>query len=260
MKRAILLVSFGTSYADARENSLECIYRDLAAVDTSVPVYQAYTSGMIIDKLSGQGIKINTVDEAVCAIPDKKDTKLYVIPSHMIPGVEYQKLVRMAEKYRSEFKELKIADAVLQKEEDCSRIIPLLCDMIQFKQGYEYILMGHGTEDAANIRYRQMNEALARGGIVNVHIASVEAKPDLEDIMQVMAKRRFAKKVVLHPFMVVAGDHAWNDMAGEEDSYVTKLREAGYQVDAIVKGLGEYPQFRKIYTDKLRDFLSADWR
>ena len=89
-----------------------------------------------------------------------------------------------------------------------------------------------------------------------MHIASVEAEPDLGDAMQVIEKQGFAKKVILHPFMVVAGDHARNDMAGKEDSYVTKLKGAGYQVEAVVKGLGEYAAFRRIYVDKLRKLQS----
>lgn len=255
MKRAILLVSFGTSYTDARENSLDCIYRDLAAIDNDIPVYQAYTSGMIIEKLSEQGIKICTVEEAIREILDKQITHLYVISSHMIPGIEYQKMVQAVEKYRPAFQELRIASSVLHEKLDCKKMVALLCNMIQFKPDYEYILMGHGTEDAANVRYKQMNEAFMQEGIGNVHIASVEAKPDLEDAMQIIERKESVRKVILHPFMVVAGDHAQNDMAGEEDSYVTKLREAGYQTETIVKGLGEYSQFREIYKEKLRDFL-----
>lgn len=255
MKRAILLVSFGTSYVDAGRNSLDAICRDLRTAADGIPVYQAYTSGMIIEKLLGQGIKIDTVDEAVHAAIERQITNLYVIPSHMISGMEYQKMVRILEKYRSKFQEIKIAPSVLQEEEDCERIADLLCDILQFRSEYIYILMGHGTEDEANIRYQQMNEAFQRKGITNVHIASVEAKPDLEDIMQILKGLKSVKKVILHPFMVVAGDHARNDMAGDTDSYATRLEEAGYQVEAVVKGLGEYPAFRKIYVDKLQELL-----
>jgi len=237
MKKAILLVSFGTSYVDAAEKSLGCICQDLADETGSIPVYQAYTSGMIIEKLSGQGKKMDTVDKAICTMLDKHITNLYVIPTHMIPGVEYQKMVRAVEKYRPAFQELKIASTVLHEREDCGKMVLLLCEMLQFQHDYTYILMGHGTEDRANIRYHQMNEAFAQSGIVNVH-------------------QGFAKKVILHPFMVVAGDHARNDMAGKEDSYVTKLKGAGYQVEAVVKGLGEYAAFRRIYVDKLRKLQS----
>ncbi len=250
MKKATLLVSFGTSYRDAAQKSLDCICRDLEKVGDGVPVYQAYTSGMIVEKLSGQGVKIHTVDEAIHIMIEKHITNLYVVPSHMIPGIEYQKMVCAIEKYRPAFEELKIASTVLQEKEDCVEVAKLLCDILQFRPEYAYVLMGHGTEDKANIRYQQMNEAFRQLGIENIHIASVEAKPDIEDIIRVMKIKNLAKKVILHPFMVVAGDHARNDMAGEADSYAVKLKEAGYQVKTLVKGLGEYPEFRKIYTDK----------
>lgn len=257
MKKAVLLVSFGTSYAEARENSLENIYRELSAVDGQIPVYQAYTSGVIIRKLAGQQIRIDTVEEAVHKALDHQVRCLYVVPTHMIPGIEYQKLLKLLEPYQSAFQKLQISSAVLDREEDCRRLVPVLRDILGIRQGYEYILMGHGTEDDANIRYVQMNEAFAGAGLTNVRIASVEARPDLMDAISYLQNGGKVDKVVVHPFMVVAGDHARNDMAGEDDSYVSKLQSLGYQVEAVIKGLGEYPQFRQIYVDKLKGMLGV---
>lgn len=255
MKKAILFVSFGTAYQEARESSLECIARDLEIAGGTIPVYQAYTSRMVLEKLSGKGIIVNTVRQAAKQALSDGVRCLYVIPSHMIPGIEYQKMVRELENYRESFDTIKIASSVLQEEGDCARIAMLLSGMLGFCQDYEYILMGHGSEDASNIRYQQMNEAFLEKGLFNVQVASVEAKPDLEDAVRNLQKRGSDKKVFLYPFMVVAGDHARNDMAGEEDSYLARLRNAGFQAEAVVKGLGEYPQFRKIYTDKLLGLL-----
>lgn len=255
MKSAVLLVSFGTSYKNARENSLECIDRDLREAGGGIGVYQAYTSGMIIKSLSIQNIHINTVEAAVREILNERVERLYVIPTHMIWGSEFQKIMDLSEQFRPYFKELKVASPVLAEREDCDRLIPVLKEMLQFRTGYEYILMGHGTFADANVRYQQMNEALIRAGLFNVRIASVEAKPDLTDAIADLRKRQITGKVKVHSFMVVAGDHARNDMAGEENSYVTCLREAGYKVEAVVKGLGEYPQFRNIYVNKFKDLL-----
>lgn len=255
MKTAVLLVSFGTSYAEARENSLESIYRELSAIDGQISVYQAYTSGIIIQKLAGQQIQIDTVEEAVHKALDHQVRCLYVVPTHMIPGIEYQKLMQILEPYKSIFQKLEIASAVLDQEEDCKKLVPVLRDILGFRKEYEYILMGHGTEDDANIRYVQMNEAFARAGLTNVRIASVEARPNLTDAISYLQNAGKVDKVVVHPFMVVAGDHARNDMAGEDDSYVAELQSLGYQVEAVIKGLGEYPQFRQIYVDKLKEML-----
>lgn len=255
MKKAVLLVSFGTSYAEARENSLESIYQELSAISGAIPVYQAYTSGVIIRKLAGQQIQIDTVEEAVRKALDNQVQCLYVVPTHMIPGIEYQKLVQILEPYRSFFEELKISSAVLNRKEDCQNLVSVLQDIFHFQRENQYVLMGHGTEDDANIWYAQMNEAFLEAGLTNVQIASVEARPNLTDAISHLQNAGKVAKVVVHPFMVVAGDHARNDMAGETDSYVTALREEGYEVLAVVKGLGEYPQFRRIYVGKLQEML-----
>lgn len=255
MKRAVLVVSFGCSHADARERSLERIGRDLERVNSQIPVYQAYTSDIIICKLKEEKIKVNTVEEAVREVLDKNVECLYVLPTHMIPGREYEKMLGILEAYRDKFEKLLIAEPVLAAKEDCGRIVSVLKEIFKFEPECEYILMGHGTDAEANDRYQQMNEALSEAGFLNVRIASVEAKPDLEDALCQLVDKKAGGKVVLHPFMVVAGDHAKNDMAGEEDSYLTRVREAGYETEAVVKGLGEYDVFRQIYVEKLKKML-----
>lgn len=279
MKKAILFVSFGTSYREARQKSLDCIEAELVRAGGGIPVFLAYTSGMIIQKLAEEErIHIDTVQEAMEKAAQTGAGILYVIPTHMIPGIEYDKMVRTLQQYGGAFAEVKIASPVLGEESDCDRLIPVLQRMLDFRQENSYILMGHGSEDEANVRYEQMNAALWRAGLTNVRIASVEAKPDLEDALRFLGEydrmtaeaagrpagmsgetlRQRSARVIVQPFMVVAGDHAHNDMAGENtDSYVSRIRRAGYPVEAVVKGLGEYPQFRALYVEKLRALMES---
>lgn len=258
MKPAILFISFGTSYPEAQKNSLDCIFHDLETAGNGMPVFMAYTSGMIIKKLAQEEkLHIDTVQEAAERALAAGIDRLYVICSHMIPGIEYEKMKCVLEQYRASFAEIRIASPVLGEEEDCARLVPVLQDMLQPEPEKTWILMGHGTEDSANVRYEQMNRAFERAGLQNVRIASVEAKPDLEDALRFLHDCGRRGEVIVHPFMVVAGDHAHNDMAGEADSYVTRLEEAGYPVRAVVKGLGEYPQFRAIYVDKLKKMMAG---
>jgi sirohydrochlorin cobaltochelatase len=261
MKKTILIVSFGTSHRDARENSLDRIWKDVKEMaGPGVEVVQAYTSEMILDVLHREGIEIFTVEQAVKQILNSGTRELLVVPTHMIPGIEYHKMLRALQPYKSQFQRLEITTTVLEQPEDCERLVPVLQNMLAFQPDKEYILMGHGTEAAANLRYLQMQQALEQQGITNVRIASVEAKPDLEDALVVLQKRKKEgiSQVEVHPFMVVAGDHAKNDMAGEVDSYVTRLQEAGFLVNAVIKGLGEYSQFRNLYLEKLARVLTSE--
>lgn len=258
MKAAILLVSFGTSHKDARENSLNEIERELEKAGKNLPVYQAYTSGMIIRKLAGEKSKVKSVEEALKEALDHHIRRLYVVSTHMIPGSEYHKMLRVLEAYRAEFEVLKAAAPVLDKEEDCEKLISVMEEILKPDPSYEYVLMGHGTEAEANVRYSQMNQAFEKAGLRNVRIASVEAKPDLEDALLQLSGKKNIKKVLLHPFMIVAGDHAKNDMAGEEGSYLSHLKQEGYLAEATVKGLGEYAVFRQIFVKKLEELLSQD--
>lgn len=264
MKTAILLVSFGTSYQTAREKSLNKIFEDVMSfVETGMQgvqagettFFQAYTSGMILKKLAKKGTLIDTVEEALHKALSGGADRLYVVPTHMLAGMEYRKLLGMIEPFREKFQAVTVTNAVMQHKQDCERLIPVLEQILEFREDREYILMGHGTQAEANERYGQMNKAFVQAGLSNVRIASVEAKPDISDAIEELRQRNTKKPVVLHPFMVVAGDHAHNDMAGEEDSFAATLRREGYQVETIVKGLGEYPAFRSLYVQRLREAM-----
>lgn len=252
MKTAILLVSFGTRYKEARENSIEAVYNDIAKANDGIKVYQAYTSPKIIKKLAFEGINIYNIEEAVDKAIEDGIENLKVVSTHIIPGHEYNKMCAILAPFKRRFKKIDIATPFLYKEEDCERAVKVLERLIDFKSDCAYILMGHGTDAEANVRYAQMNTAFEKAGHKNVCIASVEEHPDIYDAIEKLNGTGI-KKVVVQPFMLVAGDHARNDMAGEENSFVTILNENGYETEAVIKGLGEYPQFREIYVRKVEE-------
>lgn len=258
MKTAVLVSSFGTSYEDARRNSLDRIFYDLksaAGYDSDVVFYQAYTSGMIIRKLASCGIHIDTVKEALDKIAGEGVERLIVVPTHILAGIEYKKLSEQVLEYESRFKQIKITKAVLEDAWDCVKLAGFLSRTFRFRSDKEYVLMGHGSESAANERYKQMNSTFENSGLTNVRIATVEGKPDIDDVLDILKLRNNKKPVMLYPFMVVAGDHVHNDMAGEKDSFASKLRDAGYEVEINMNGLGEYADFRIIYVNKLKEIL-----
>lgn len=248
MKTAILLISFGTTVKEAGEKGIESIYRELSDANRDLPVYQAYTSKVVIRVLKEQGIYRNTVEEAILEAWNDGIQRLYVLPTHIIPGLEYEKMLKTLRRYRLDFEVLEIAPAVLSEEADCDKLVPVWKDMLGFDENTEYVLMGHGTEHSANVRYEQMQRAFEKQGFSNVHMALVEAKPDLEDVLGKLRQRKVSK-VVLHPFLLVAGDHARNDM---RQVFAKRLEEEGYEVQTVIKGLGEYPQFRALYLERFR--------
>lgn len=258
MKTAVLVSSFGTSYENARRNSLDRIFYDLksaAGYDSDISFYQAYTSGMIIKKLASSGIHIDTVKEALDKIVDEGVERLIVVPTHILAGIEYKKLSEQVMEYESRFKQIKITKAVLEDAWDCVKLVGVLFRAYNIRSDKEYIFMGHGSESAANERYNQMNSVFENMGLKNVRVASVEAKPDIDDAIAALKLCKNEKPVVLSPLMVVAGDHVHNDMAGEKDSFASKLRDEGYTVEINMSGLGEYPEYRSIYVNKMKEIL-----
>ncbi len=252
MKTAILLVSFGTSHKEASQNSIDAIADALSGSYGAAALYQAYTSSMIIRKLAKEGIEVYNINEALERAHNDKTDVLFVVSTHIIAGHEYNKMLEVIEDFGYKFKHIGIAKPLLYDKSDCANMVTVLDSILDFKAENEYILMGHGTDAEANFMYHNMNAALKAAGFKNVHIATVEASPSLDDAVKEMRPPEEVKSVILHPFMTVAGEHAKNDMTGEKNSFLARLNALGYNTSAILKGLGEYAVFRNIYVEKLK--------
>lgn len=256
MKKAILVVSFGAVSEKARKNSLDEIENDISAEFSDYCVYRAYTSGIVIRKIyNNENIHIDTLDEAFEKMKNDEVTDVFVQPTHMIDGIEYKKICRISDEHKSEFNSVKVGKALLEKMEDCLKAVDVVSNVIGFNSNYEYILMGHGSEDTANIRYEQMNRALANKGYRNVRIATVEASPGIDDAIKCLNRKESVSKIILQPFMIVAGDHAQNDMAGEKNSFYSKVKDAGYDVECVIIGLGEYKLIRNMILENLKGMV-----
>ena len=253
MKTAILLVSFGTSHKEASQNSIDAIARSLSSAYVGTALYQAYTSSMIIRKLAKEGVEVYNINEALERAHNDKTDVLLVVSTHIIAGHEYNKMLEAIESYGRKFAHIGIAKPLLYDKSDCGNMVTALDSILDFKAENEYILMGHGTDAQANLMYHNMNTELKTAGFKNVHIATVEASPSLDDAVKEMRPPEEVQSVILHPFMTVAGEHAKNDMAGEKNSFLARLNALGYSTRAVLKGLGEYAVFRNIYVEKLKD-------
>lgn len=252
--RAILVVSFGTSYNDSRALTIDAIVSDIAAAYPDWDVRQAFTAQTIIDKLASRdGTQIDGVDEAMQRLITDGVREVVVQPTHVMPGYEYTDVVNAVRAYADQFDTLAIGKPLIYTEEDYEAVIAALTKEIPEvgSDDTAVVFMGHGTEHYANATYSELEYMMHAEGYENLFVGTVEGFPGVDEAISAVTAFG-AAKVVLYPLMVVAGDHANNDMAGdEEDSWKTLFTQAGFEVECRIQGLGQNADIRAIYLDHL---------
>lgn len=253
-KKAVLAVSFGTSHNDTREVTIDAIEKDMQAAFPEYPLYRAWTSKMIINKVNKRdNVHIDTVKEAMERMRADGITDVLVQPTHVINGIENDIMKDEALSYREDFHSISFGDPLLTSEQDNREVIGAVTEEFShLKEDEVLVLMGHGTTHYANSIYAALDYTFKDRGHKNIFLGTVEAYPSMDSIMK-LVKEYNPSKVVLAPFMIVAGDHAKNDMAGDDpESWYSQFKNAGYEVEAVIKGLGEYPGIRKILVKHLK--------
>lgn len=252
----ILVVSFGTSYPETCRKTIEKIEDEIRAACPEHSVYRAWTSGMIRRKvLKRDGIRIFGVEEALGQMKADGMEEVIVQPTHVINGIENEEMTKAVMKFENQFQSISIGTPLLTAQKDNEEVIKAVLEEMQPSDEELLIFMGHGTEHHSNAVYAALNFILKDMGQENVFIATVEAYPSVDHVVKEAAKRN-RKKVRLAPFMLVAGDHANNDLAGEdEDSWKSILEKEGYEVSCDLKGLGEYPGIRAVYMEHLQEAM-----
>ena len=252
----ILTVSFGTSYNDSREVTIGAIEQAIADANPDYEVRRAFTSQIIIDKLKERdGIEIDNVEEAFERLEADGVSELIVQPTHVMSGFEYDDLMEVVKANADKFDSVKVGAPLLTSDEDYDNVVEAITVATEeFDDGETAVVfMGHGTEHEANATYAKLQTKLTEAGKANYCIGTVEAEPSIEDVVE-FAKNGGYKRVVLEPLMVVAGDHANNDMAGdEEDSWKTILTNEGFEVVPVLRGLGEIEAIQSIYADHVKN-------
>ena len=252
-EKELLVVSFGTSYNDNRRLTIGAIE---AAMEKAFPEYsvrRGFTSQIIIDKLKERdGLEIDNVEEALDrAVADGVKT-LVVQPTHLMSGFEYTDLNDALEGYKDKFDQVVLADPLLSSDADYEAVAQAItAETASYDDGETAIcFMGHGTEADSNADYAKLQEVLTADGFENYYIGTVEATPSVEDLINQINEAGKYKKVVLKPLMVVAGDHANNDMAGDDaDSWKSMFNASGAfeSVDTQIAGLGQIPAIQELY-------------
>ena len=256
MKKAILVVSFGTSYHETRKKTIEACENKIKESFKDYDFYRAFTSGMIINKLKKRdNMFIDNPSEALEKLYNAGYKEVVVQSLHIICGDEYNKLKDMVAQYEDKFDKISIGRPLLTYIDDYRETVEAVkkdLDKMDIDEAVGF--MGHGTEHESHSSYPAI-EYMFRDYGINAFVGTVEGYPELEQVIKKL-KNRNIKTVDLLPFMLVAGDHAINDMASdEEDSWKTILEKEGFNVKVHVKGLGENPYIQEKFKNHALDCM-----
>ena len=255
MKKGILLVAFGSSVPEAQV-SFDNIDKRVKKDFPDTPVYWAYTSSIIRSKLAKQGKILDSVPMALARMTDQGFTHVAIQSLHTIRGEEFDDLantVKAFEGLPDGIEKIVTGAPLLSDEKDMENVTKAIMENIPAnrKKADAVLLMGHGTPHPSNAFYAALMFHLQRKD-PHIFVGTVEGSPDIDDIIP-MLKEKKLKKIFLLPFMSVAGDHARNDLAGdEEDSWKSILTKQGFECDITLKGTAEYDNMIDIWTSHLK--------
>ena len=277
----ILVVSFGTSFNNSRAADIKGIEDALQAAYPDWSVRRAFTAQIIINHVQARdGEKIDNVNQALDRAVNNGVKNLIVQPTHLMHGAEYDELIGELDNYKDQFESVQVAEPLLGEvgadatviNADKKAVAEILTAEAVKTAGYDsldaakedgaaFVFMGHGTSHTAKVSYSQMQTQMQELGYDNVFIGTVEGEPEetaCEAVIDAAAEAGYTK-VILRPLMVVAGDHANNDMAGEdEDSWLSMFKASGKfdSVDTQIAGLGEIEGIQQIYVEHTADAMN----
>ena len=259
-EQELLVVSFGTSYNDARRLSIGGVEDALAAAYPDWSVRRAFTSQIVLDHVQERdGVTMDNVRDALDRAVANGVRTLVVQPTHLMNGFEYTELADELASRAGEFEYVAIGAPLLTTDDDFRRVAEAVtASAAEYGDGETALcLMGHGTEAASNGVYEKMQGVLTDMGAQNCYVGTVEAEPSLEDVLSAVQSGDY-KRVVLQPLMLVAGDHAHNDMAGDEpESWKSVFEGAGYETICVLRGLGELDAVQALFVEHARAAMDS---
>ena len=246
----ILAVSFGTSFDDNREVTIGAVENAIKEANPDYEVRRAFTSQIVIDVIKENGgAAIDNVEQAFDRLVDDGVKELVVQPTHVMSGFEYDDLMAVVDEYKGKFDKVSVGAPLLTSDADYTALADALAaDTAAYNvDGTAVVFMGHGTHHEANATYGKLQETFTAKGNNNYFVGTVEGSPTLEDVIAGVKAGGYSK-VVLQPLMVVAGDHANNDMAGDEEgSWKLAFEAEGIEVECSLKGLGAIEAVQDMY-------------
>ena len=279
-EKELLVVSFGTSFNDSRVADIKSIEDALQEANPDWSVRRAFTAQIIINHIQARdGEKIDNMEQALERAVANGVKQLVVQPTHLMHGAEYDEMSAAIDKVRDQFDSVEIAEPMLgevgndatvinaDKEAVAKAVVAAALEESGYEStaaakdaGVAYVLMGHGTAHVAKVTYSQMATQMAKLGYENVFVGTVEGEPEetsCEAVIEAVKNAGYTT-VVLRPLMVVAGDHANNDMAGaDDDSWKTMFEAAGFTVNCQISGLGRIADVQALYVAHTKAAIDA---
>jgi len=258
-KKRILVVSFGTSHIRSLHDSIGAIENAIAEASPACEVRSAFTSHVILSLLKKKGYEgILPIEEELEKAERDGVSTLYIQPTHLLCGKDYQKYEEILEVYRDSFSTLITGEPLMSDTCGIRAVSEAIYDETrEFLDGSTAVcLVGHGVDADSNLPYEELQTTLHQKGCMDYFVGVLKEEPSKESVLQMIREKGCYQKVVLVPLMIVAGAHALTEMAGEdEECWNTFFRKAGYEVECVLKGLGEYDSIREIFAERVQKMI-----
>lgn len=254
MKQALLIVSFGTSVPQARE-SITAVEKTLCKTAPDWDFYRAFTSPTIRRILEKRGETVLSLEQALSELAERGYQIVAIQPTHLLCGFEYDKIRNTVEQYKMRFASLTLGQPLVSNTAELRKIAELMSAQYPKQKDRAVVFMGHGTEHFSNMIYPALQTAFAMIGRTDMLVGTVEGWPGISEIIMQLCEKN-CTEAQLVPLMLVAGDHAVNDMAGDHpDSWKSRLEQNGIAVSCTLSGLGVLPGIQEMYCTHLADLL-----
>lgn len=257
--KAILVVSYGSSYKDEREKSIGGIEQAIQNAFPEYKVYRAFTSEAIIKKIMNkENLLIDTVGGALERAISEGIKEITLIQTHFVQGLRHEKLLEIVEHYKNVFEKIYVAEPILRNSKNREAFVDVL-----EKIGHPYddgetaiCCVGHGIDEGSNKVYQKIQNILIRGGFANYYVGTLSEKPTLEDLKDAIEAKKIYRRVVLVPLMLVSGYHVRKDITGPgENSWKNTFIREGFEVECIKMGLGEEVRIQNIFAEYVKDVI-----
>ena len=254
-KKAVLVVSYGTSYIETREKTIGAVEKAIATAFPDRELRRAFTAKMVIDIVKRkEGVTVDFVTDALQKLVDEGFDDVLVQSTHVTNGGQFDFVAQAVREFKGRFANLSLGMPLLTTDADYDAVVSAIVkEFYPAGDDAALVIMGHGTEHYANATYSQLMLKFWYSGYRNVYVTTAGRFPDFEQTAADMRGKGY-RRVTIMPLLVVAGDHVTNDVAGEsESSLLSAMRREGYEVTADVRSLGALPVFQQMYVAHARD-------